>query len=262
MKCCSLYTGQIYVSEAPLVSGYGAQYGMSYGGGEAGHVGRFIGNTTSFTVNIDYPQKDWFRRDIPYKDKFIDPNNVSLDFSISCNSRKNKELAFNGRYDQVFINQGSVIDEVVVPVTSFDAGDFIAFTYPVVDLSTVEIRRSDTNALLVLGQDYTLSNAGITLLNGFSSNIDLILDYDYNNQSFYELQTFIESSQPRGLFFKGRDVTQEKDITLTFGHVEFDPVGSYDYLSGEFSVVNITANVIPIEYSGSGLTDYFIEREF
>jgi len=261
--CCAVYTGTVYVSDVPLLNGYGINYGIGYGGNQiATHIGRSLGNTPNLTIDVDYPTSNTFRRGIPYRDNLFEPNSVTVSMSLSCDSPKNKELAFSGDYKKIFINENSVTDEVIAPMTSFNCGDFIAFSYPIVDLTSVEIKRSDTNATLVLGQDYFLTDAGIKLNIGFDSGVNLLLSYDYAMQSFEELETFIKKPQTRGLFFTGTNVQTKENLTLTFGQVEFNPVASIEYLEGQFLIMNITANVIPIEWSGSGLSDYFVERRF
>jgi len=263
MDCCALYVGSVYVCDSPIVNGYGVEYGVGYGGEQvAGHVGRCLGNTQNLTVEVAYPSRTTFRRGIPYKENLHDPEFVSINFSVNCNSKRNMQEAFAGLYNQVFINEVSVTDQPVAPITSFAVGDFVAFEHPAVDLSTLVVKRSDTLAVLVDGQDYFKTRAGIKMNVGFNSGTDLLISYDYSNQSYDELQTYLHVPIPRGIFFTGQNVSTGEYITLTFGHVEFQPIAQMEYLGGEFVTMNITANIVPIEYTGTGLSDYFVERRF
>lgn len=89
-KCpCYFGYGKIYLSLAPLTTGWGYDYGVGYGGEQAAyHIGRPLGNSTELTVNIDYPEDSSLDLNIPYKDNCFDPNSVTISMNVSCISAK------------------------------------------------------------------------------------------------------------------------------------------------------------------------------
>lgn len=265
MSNCPCYFGygKIYLSPAPLTSGWGYDYGAGYGGEQAAyHVGRPLGNTTELTVNIDYPEDSSLDKEVPYKDNCFDPNLVTINMNVSCISAPNTALAFLGRHEEVLITDVGEIDQPVVPASgsSIQEGDFIEFNHPIVDPLSVVVKRDDTLATLVLGADYTVDKTGITMLVGFNSSIGLILTYNYNSQQYTSIQSLVNPRQIYGLFFKGRNAMNQDHKLIKFFRVKFDPVSSWSYIGGSILTIPLTARVLPVPYSGSGLSDYFIER--
>lgn len=265
MKNCPCYFGygKVYLSPTPLTTGWGYDYGVGYGGEQAGyHVGRPLGNSTELTVNIDYPEDSSLDLNVPYKDNCFDPNFVTINLNVSCISAPNTALAFLGRHEEVLITDVGEIDQPVVPASggSIQEGDFIEFNHPIVDPLTVVVKRDDTLATLVLGADYVVDKTGITMLVGFNSSIGLILTYNYNNQQYTSIQSLVNPRQIYGLFFKGRNAMNQDHKLVKFFRVKFDPVSTWSYIGGSILTIPLTARVLPVHYSGSGLSDFFIER--
>lgn len=265
MKSCPCYFGygKVYLSPTPLTSGWGYDYGAGYGGEQAAyHVGRPLGNSTELTVNIDYPEDSSLDLDIPYKDNCFDPNAVTINLNLSCISAPNTSLAFLGRHEDVLITDVGEIDQPVVPLagSSIQEGDFIEFNHPIVDPLSVVVKRDDTLDVLTLGADYVVDKTGITMLVGFNSSIGLIMTYNYNNQQYTSIQSLVNPRQVYGLFFKGRNAMNQDHKLVKFFRVKFDPVSTWSYIGGSILTIPLTARVLPVPYSGSGLSDYFIER--
>lgn len=265
MKDCSCYFGygRLYLSPEPLNTGWGYDYGVGYGGEVAGlHVGRPLGNSTELVVNIDYPEDTNLDLEVPYKDNCFDPTGVSISINLSCISPKNTEVAFLGRHEEILITETSVIDQPVVPAagSSIQEGDFIAFIHPIVDPLTVVVKRDDTLVVLTLGVDYLVDKTGITMLTGFNSSIGLLISYDYNNQQYTSVQALINPRKVYGLFFKGRNAMNEDHKLVKFFRVKFDPINAWSYIGNGILTLPLTARVLPVHHSGSGLTDYFEER--
>lgn len=263
MDCCYYGTGKLYLCEAPFVEGWGLGYGIGYGGQSVGyHAGRPLGNATDFSVNIEYPEDNTIDRDIPYKNNCIDPDRITITMNLSCDSIKNKALAYLGRPEDVHINEVDVVDELVTHCDggSFQEGDYISFLNPIILPDTLIIKRSDNLAVLTPDIDYTADQTGFTLNTGFASGINLLVSYTYNNQAFYAVEAFTNSRKEYGLFFKGTNESNQLNKLVTFYRVKFDPIQSFDYLTNQFSLISLTATVMPVKYSGSGLSDYFIER--
>ena len=265
MKDCSCYYGygKLYLSPTPLTSGWGYDYGVGYGGESVGlHIGRPLGNSTELIVEIDYPDDTNFDLDVPYKDNCFDPNDVRIQINLSCISPKNTELAFLGRNEDILITETGVTDQPVVPAfgSSLQEGDFIEFIHPIVNPSSVVVKRDDNLAILTDGVDYLVDKTGITLLTGFNSSIGLLVTYLYTNQQYTSVQALINPRKTYGLFFKGRNAMNEDHKLVKFFRVKFDPISTWSYIGNGILTLPLTARVLPVHYSGSGLTDYYIER--
>lgn len=262
-SCCYYGYGKLYLSTTPLTTGWGYDYGIGYSGESAGiHIGRPLGNSTELSVNISYPSDTSLDLDVPYKDNCFDPDSVTIQINLSCASPKNTELAFLGRHEEILITETGVTDQPVVPAfgSSIQSGDFIAFVHPIVDASSVVVKRDDTLATLTLGVDYFVDKTGITMMIGFNSNIGLLISYLYNNQQYTSVQALINPRKVYGLFFKGNNAMNLEHKIVKFFRVKFDPIQTWSYIGNGILTLPLTARVLPVHYSGSGLTDFFDER--
>lgn len=265
MKNCSCYFGygKLYLSPVPLTTGWGYDFGVGYGGQQAGHhMGRPLGNSTEMVVNIDYPEDTDLDRDVPYKGNCYDPSNVTVNLNLSCISAKNTEMAILGRHEEVLINEVGVIDQPVSPAfgSTIAEGDFIEFIYPIVDIESLVVVRDDTLAPLTLGVDYIADKTGITMLTGFNSTIGLILTYNFLSQQFTSIHALVDPRKIYGLYFKGRNAMNDDHKLVRFFRVKFDPVASWSYIGNGILTIPLTGKVLPVHYSGSGLSDYYEER--
>ena len=95
---------------------------------------------------------------------------------------------------------------------------------------------------------------------GFNSNIGLLISYLYNNQQYTSVQALINPRQTYGLFFKGRNAMNDEHKLVKFFRVKFDPIQTWSYIGNGILTLPLTARVLPVHYSGSGLTDFFDER--
>lgn len=176
--------------------------------------------------------------------------------------QKNTELSFLGRHDEILISDVGEIDQPVQPATggSIQEGDFIEFNHPIVDPLSVVVKRDDTLSTLILGADYIVDKTGITMLTGFNSSIGLILTYNYNNQQYTSIQSLVNPRQIYGVYFKGRNAINQDHKLVKFFRVKFDPVSTWSYIGGSIYTIPLIGRVLPVHHSGSGLSDFFIER--
>lgn len=263
MSCCYYGTGMLYICDSPFLTGWGYSYGIGYGGQSVGyHVGRPLGNVTDFSISIDYPNDNDLDRNIPYKGNCTEPTNVSLNMNLTCDSLRNKAMAYLGRPENVAINEVNVEDELITHCDggSFQPGDHITFLNPIADPLTVIVKRDDTLAVLVQGDDYVVDQTGITLKIGFASGINLLVSYFYLNQTYELIESLLYGRKEYSLFFKGINQADMRNKLVTIYRLKLDPIESFSYIQQGFSTIPLTGQIYPIRYSDSGLSDYFIER--
>ena len=135
-------------------------------------------------------------------------------------------------------------------------GDLIPFRF-IPDLTQTITVKDSTDATLVLGTDYSLTKAGIRVMDG--SGIDKeTLSVDYTPIAGNAIQALVQSGKEFSLFMEGLNDAQEgRPFTIRVHRVKFSPVQNLGFISDDFAEIPLAMDILadPL-ITGSGLSPF------
>lgn len=235
---CYILRGDIYLLDYDRAhEGYGDCYGFNYGGGNAKtYAGVMVGNGL-LNVNLQINELTKIsRRGLEMAGCYYpDLTGSTVEMSLMCTSQKNLAMAFQGLQTSTASTAGNVIDEIYTSPCDdgFEEGAFIRFTNPV-DVTTVVLKRDDTLAVLILGQDYTVNELGWTMLVGLPQGVSILATYTSVVRSIQTIESFISKPKTFRITVVGENVSADNPemYVWTFKKVRLSP------LTNQFQIIN------------------------
>jgi len=247
-ECCYLGRGKIYIIEsAKLAQGWGNNGGFFFGASIPDYyAGRFIGNASALGVNIAYNSRQAVNRTGLIFDSECGAGTIdgaSINLTLDCQSFSNLGLSLFGRNSETFTSDPPVVDQGYYPPAGDQlvAESIFVFNQPLVDTSTLIVKRSDTLAVLVDGTDYTASQVALTMLVGLPANIGLLLSYSWLGTSFQTVDAFTLAEKEWTLTFIGDNLAESNEKWMaTFFKVKLTPVSQYNLINEDFQELPLT----------------------
>jgi len=265
-ECCYLGRGKVYLIESyKLASGWGNNSGFFWGGSVADYfAGRFLGNASAFGITVDYNSRQAVNRDGLVFSADCGAGTIdraSVNLTLDCQNFENLSLALFGRNAETFTSEPPVVDLLYAP----PSGDQLlpesvfVFDFPLVDVATLVVKRSDTAFVLTAGVDYIADQAHLTMLIGLPANVGLLLSYSWLGASFQSVSTFVMPEKEYTLTFIGDNLAQTNEKWIaTMWRVKLSPLQEYNLINEEFQELNLTGILLKDHVkAGQGKSGYF-----
>ena len=265
MSCCDsnclLLAGQVYIGECKTAGGWGLNYGGNWGGGKAEVLaGLPLGNASAFDINIDSDQQVVVNRNGLTFDAgcgVTNINGMTFDMTLQCMSMENLARFMYGTVTEKFNSGDPVVDACVTSCCgAFKPCEHIKFRHPLVDVSSVVIKRGDTLAVLVENEDYTVDQTGFTMINGFST--ELLVSYNWGSGSYKVVQPFVQKEREYSIYFKGFNRADTSDMYLVkINRVKVTPLNTFTLISEDFQNISLSGIILADKTVPSGVSPYF-----
>lgn len=264
--CCYLGRGKVYIIESyKLAQGWGNNYGWYWGGSSFDYyAGRFLGNASAFGIQIAYsPRSSINRSGITFESDcgVGSIEGASVQLNIDCQSFENLALALYGRQSETFTSEPPVVDLLYPPPAGDQLlnGSTFVFDFPLVDVTTLIVKRSDTLAVLTPEVDYTANQAQIIMLSALPADVGLLLSYSWLGSSFSKVDGFVMPEKEYTLTFVGDNMAQNNEKWIAVCHrVKFSPTNEFNLINEDFQQLNLTGILLRDHVkTGQGRSGYF-----
>ena len=135
-------------------------------------------------------------------------------------------------------------------------GELIPFLH-IPDLTASIVVKDSADQTLTLGTDYTLTRAGIRVVDGGGITKET-LTVDYTPKAGNAIQALVESGKEFSLFMEGLNDAQEgRPFTIRVHRVKFSPVQNLGFISEDFAEIALSLDILSDpQVTGSGLSTF------
>lgn len=265
-ECCYLGRGKVYIIESEkLLAGWGNNWGFFWGGNVVDYFGgRFLGNVSTFGIDVNYNQAIGINRQgITFDGDCAmgTINGATVNLSLECQSMENLSLALYGEKSVVSTSDPAVVDQIYPPSLgdAYLIDSILVFGTPLVDTSTLIVKRGDTLAVLVDGVDYVATQATITMLIDLPVDVELVLSFSWLGTSYQRLDTFTMPEKDYTLTFIGHNMAASNEIWMaTLFKVRLSPLSQYNFINQDFQQLILSGTLLKDHVKvGGGNSGYF-----
>ena len=236
--CCGLYRGSIYLRD------------LGNPNGALLPVGNAEATITSETTEVNQPNYQSLGGNacsVSYVES------VGIDMTLHCTSPENMAIAFSGSTIQAAA--GTATDELH---TVNAEGELIALDHAPNKDSIVVTKASTT---YVVNEDYTVTNAGIIILEGTSMVLGDEIEVSYTYASNWVVEALNQGQKTFELVLDGENIGDDgsRAVVLKAWRVKIAPTDSFALIASEFASIAVSGEILKDDSKPTGSKFFRIE---